>query len=148
MSTRTIPGRGLRVAELANEAGVSPATIRYYERVGLLPAPARTRTGDRVYTPEVADRLRFIQGCQRLGLRLADECPWFDDGEARFVDALSSAIAEGFRRAVIVSHVNTATAMTPRQVSSCLTAAVSSWPARCACCAGRAPTEAAGRYRC
>ena len=64
--------RGLRVAELAAVVGVRPDTIRYYERAGLLPPPGRTATGYREYEDAAVDRLRFIQGAQRLGLRLAD----------------------------------------------------------------------------
>jgi DNA-binding transcriptional MerR regulator len=71
MSTVTT-GRGLRVAELAAAVGLSPDTIRYYERAGLLPAPARTAAGYRVYDDSAVDRLRFVQGAQRLGLRLKD----------------------------------------------------------------------------
>jgi DNA-binding transcriptional MerR regulator len=66
------PERGLRVSELAAAVGVTPDTIRYYERVALLPAPARTRAGYRIYGHTAIDRLRFIQGAQRLGLRLAE----------------------------------------------------------------------------
>jgi DNA-binding transcriptional MerR regulator len=61
---------GLRVAELAALVGVSPDTIRYYERVGLLAPPPRSSAGYRRYPPDTAERVRFIQGCQRLGLRL------------------------------------------------------------------------------
>ena len=60
------------MAELASAVGVRPDTIRYYERAGLLPAPERTAAGYRSYDQRAADRLRFIQGAQRLGLRLAD----------------------------------------------------------------------------
>lgn len=63
---------GLRVAQVAEAVGVSPDTVRFYEREGLLAAPPRTAAGYRVYPPEVVDRLRFIQGCQRLGLRLRE----------------------------------------------------------------------------
>jgi DNA-binding transcriptional MerR regulator len=63
---------GLLVAELAAAAGVGPDTIRYYERAGLLAPPPRTSGGYRRFPPETVDRLRFIQGCQRLGLRLRD----------------------------------------------------------------------------
>ncbi len=72
MSTTTVPARGLRVAELAKAVGVAPDTIRYYERSGLLPAPARTPTGYRAYDTDAVERLRFIQGAQRLGLKLRD----------------------------------------------------------------------------
>lgn len=64
--------RGLRVAELAKLVGVRPDTIRYYERVGLLTAPPRSSSGYRHYPLAAADRVRFIQGCQRLGLRLRE----------------------------------------------------------------------------
>ncbi len=66
------PVRGMRVGELAEAAGVSPDTIRYYERAGLLEPPARTPAGYRAYPRAALERLRFIQGCQRLGLRLRD----------------------------------------------------------------------------
>ena len=69
--TTTAP-RGMRVAELARAAGVPADTIRYYERVGLLPPPARTAAGYRDYDAGAIDRLHFIQGAQRLGLRLVD----------------------------------------------------------------------------
>jgi DNA-binding transcriptional MerR regulator len=62
----------LRVGELAHEVGVAPDTIRYYERVGLLPPPSRTSSGYRTYGAEAIDRMRFIQGAQRLGLTLSD----------------------------------------------------------------------------
>ncbi len=68
----TTQARGLRVAELAAAAGMPPDTVRYYERAGLLPPPERTPAGYRNYDAGAVDRLRFIQGAQRLGLRLAD----------------------------------------------------------------------------
>lgn len=72
MSTRTVPDRGLRVAELAGLVGLSADTVRYYERAGLLPPPARTAAGYRAYDAGAVDRLQFIQGAQRLGLKLKD----------------------------------------------------------------------------
>ena len=64
--------RSLRVAELAAAVGVGTDTIRYYEKAGLLPAPARTPAGYRIYEADAVDRLQFIQGAQRLGLKLHD----------------------------------------------------------------------------
>lgn len=72
MSTTTARGRGLRVAEVAAAVGISPDTVRYYERAGLLPAPPRTASGYRAYDHTAVDRLQFIQGGQRLGLQLRD----------------------------------------------------------------------------
>lgn len=50
---------------------MKPDTIRYYERVGLLPPP-RTAADHRRYDDGTIDRLRFVQGAQRLGMRLVD----------------------------------------------------------------------------
>ena len=72
MGITTAPARGLRVADLAEAVGLSPDTIRYYERAGLLPPPARTPAGYRAYDTGAVDRLKFIQGAQRLGLKLRD----------------------------------------------------------------------------
>ena len=63
---------GLSVAELAALVGVRSDTIRYYERVALLPPPARTSGEHRRYGHDAVDRLLFIQGAQRLGLRLRE----------------------------------------------------------------------------
>jgi MerR family mercuric resistance operon transcriptional regulator len=62
----------MTVSMLADRVGVGPDTIRYYERVGLLPTPVRTPAGYRQYDESVVDRLRFIRGAQRLGLRLRE----------------------------------------------------------------------------
>lgn len=62
----------LTIGQLAVRAGVRPDTIRYYERVGLLPEPRRTGGDQRRYGSADADRLLFIRGAQRLGLRLAE----------------------------------------------------------------------------
>lgn len=62
----------LRVSELAGLVGVTSDTIRYYEKEGLLPLPARSPSGYREFDPELAERLRFIKGAQRFGLRLAE----------------------------------------------------------------------------
>ena len=60
----------MRIGELAWQLGVNPKTIRFYEAIGLLPEPSRTRGNYRDYTAEDADRLRFIKTAQRLGLSL------------------------------------------------------------------------------
>src|ERR1700689_2600472 len=62
----------LTVGQLAALAGVRADTIRYYERSGLLPEPNRTDGDHRRYGPADLDRMLFIRGAQRLGLRLAE----------------------------------------------------------------------------
>lgn len=63
---------GLTIGELATRAGVNIQTVRYYERRGLMPKPARTRAGYRQYQPDAADRLRFIRRAQGLGFSLEE----------------------------------------------------------------------------
>lgn len=70
--TTQAPVRGMRVSELAEAVGLTPDTIRYYERAGLLAPPARTAAGYRQFDQSAVDRIRFIQGAQRLGLTLDD----------------------------------------------------------------------------
>ena len=62
----------LTVAQLARSVGIKPDTIRYYEKAGLLPPAQRTAADHRRYDDAAVDRLRFIQGAQRLGLRLRE----------------------------------------------------------------------------
>jgi DNA-binding transcriptional MerR regulator len=64
--------QAMTVAELARVAGSSTDAVRHYERVGLLPPPPRSASGYRRYDVSAIDRLRFIQGAQRLGLRLRE----------------------------------------------------------------------------
>jgi DNA-binding transcriptional MerR regulator len=60
------------ISDLASCAGVSTDTLRYYERIGLLEPSGRTPAGYRLYGDDVAERLCFIAGAKRMGLRLDD----------------------------------------------------------------------------
>lgn len=62
----------LTIGQLAGRAGVNIQTVRYYERRGLMPRPARTGAGYRQYRPEAANRLRFIRRAQDLGFSLEE----------------------------------------------------------------------------
>lgn len=62
----------MRIGDLALATGVSPQTIRFYERRGLLPSPARELNGYRHYDDAIAGRLRFIRAAQTAGLTLAE----------------------------------------------------------------------------
>jgi len=57
----------MRISELADTVGVPASTVRYYERVGLLAAPARTASGYRDYDDDAASRLLFITRSRRMG---------------------------------------------------------------------------------
>jgi DNA-binding transcriptional MerR regulator len=60
------------ISRLADRVGVSTDTLRYYERLGLIPAPGRSVNGYRLYDEGVAERLHFIKSAQHMGLRLSD----------------------------------------------------------------------------
>ncbi len=60
-------GRGLTIGRLAASAGVHLETVRYYERIGLMPEPGRTPGGHRSYEPAHRQRLRFIRRSRELG---------------------------------------------------------------------------------
>ncbi len=62
----------MQIGKVAEAAEVSVQTIRYYERIGILPEPDRSRSGYRQYSPEVVQRLRFIQNAQDLGFTLKE----------------------------------------------------------------------------
>ena len=62
----------LTVSKLASQVGTSSDTLRYYERIGLLPEPARSAGGYRLYGDEAVERVRFIKRAQRFGLRLEE----------------------------------------------------------------------------
>ena len=60
----------MRRGELAQQSGCNIETVRFYERLGLLPAPPRTAGGHRDYAPEHLRRLTFIRRSRALGFTL------------------------------------------------------------------------------
>lgn len=62
----------MKIQELAQRADVSAKTIRYYEEIGILPAPVRTENNYREYGEQDVDRLRLVAGARRLNLSLDD----------------------------------------------------------------------------
>ena len=62
----------MRIGHLADKAGVAVDTVRYYEREGLLPEPARRPSGYRDYGDEELQQLRFVRRCKALGFTLEE----------------------------------------------------------------------------
>ena len=60
------------IGVLSERSGVNIETIRYYERVDLLPKPARSAGGYRLYQPADSERLCFIRRARDLGFSLVD----------------------------------------------------------------------------
>lgn len=104
----------LKIGELAKRCGVSPDTIRFYEREKLLPRPRRTASRYRVYGAEDEGRVRFIRQAQAIGLSLdnvrelvrerqlhtPDECQHVAELLRERIEVLDRQIAElrSFRR--------------------------------------------------
>ena len=62
----------MTIGKLADSAGVNVATVRYYERRGIIPEPPRTDSGYRQYNAGAVSRLRFIKRAQDLGFTLEE----------------------------------------------------------------------------
>jgi DNA-binding transcriptional MerR regulator len=62
----------LTVGDLAAQAHTTAKTVRYYERIGLLPSAERGENGYRYYSESQVHQLRFIRRAKRLGLTLAE----------------------------------------------------------------------------
>ena len=62
----------MKIGEVAKAAGVGIDAVRFYEREGLLPEPARRPSGYRVYSPDAVMDLRFIKRAKELGFSLKE----------------------------------------------------------------------------
>ena len=63
---------GLKIKDVADASGFSANTLRYYEQIGVLPEPARTAAGYRVYDQRTLERLAFIARAKQLGCTLEE----------------------------------------------------------------------------
>ncbi len=78
---------GLRTSQVADAAGVSRETLRYYERRGLLAAPDRSPGGHRQYDEQAVVTLRVIKAAQRLGFSLDEVADLIEVGRRRDRDS-------------------------------------------------------------
>src|SRR3954469_25007835 len=107
------------IGELAKTSSTKVVTIRYYERVGLLPPPPRTSGNYRAYDAEHVLQLRFIRRCRDLGftldqirdlLRMSSrkdqECAQVDRLAAAHLASVESKIADLERLALDLRRLN------------------------------------------
>jgi MerR family mercuric resistance operon transcriptional regulator len=64
--------RPLTIGTLAKAAGVHLETVRYYERIGLMPKPSRTASNYRDYGPEHVERLCFIRRAREIDFSIGE----------------------------------------------------------------------------
>lgn len=62
----------MKIGELTAELGISVDTLRYYEKIHLLPNIKRSAAGQREYSAEDMARVRFIKRAQKMGFSLDD----------------------------------------------------------------------------
>jgi MerR family copper efflux transcriptional regulator len=92
------------IHDLAQASGVSAKTIRYYESIGLLPAPPRAENNYRQYGADAVERLRFIVSARSLDFSLTDIAEFLsarDEGTLpckRVLDSIEGRIADIDRR--------------------------------------------------
>jgi DNA-binding transcriptional MerR regulator len=60
----------VKIGQIAKQSGVSVDTVRFYERVGVLPEPARRPSGYREYEQDTVQRIRLTRELQAIGLSL------------------------------------------------------------------------------
>ena len=60
----------LSIGKLSKQSGVNIETIRYYEKIGVMPAPGRSAGGFRIYEPDHLKRLSFVRRGRQLGFSL------------------------------------------------------------------------------
>ena len=62
----------LTIGKLAKRGKINIETIRYYERIGLIPKPPRTSSGYRIFTADTVNRVLFIKRAKELGFSLKE----------------------------------------------------------------------------
>lgn len=87
----------ITIGRLAKAAGVGVETVRFYERKGLMDAPARKASGYRQYDARAVERIRFIRSAQQVGFTLNEIHELLDlrdDKDARRGDVRERASAK------------------------------------------------------
>ncbi|MFD1379705.1 MerR family transcriptional regulator [Fodinicurvata halophila] len=84
----------LTIGRAAKAAGVRVATIRFYERRGLIAQPPKPESGYRTYPPDTMARIHFIRQAQEIGFSLAEVADLLSLRAAPTPTALTYAVAQ------------------------------------------------------
>lgn len=87
-------GSSLQIGEIATHSGVSVDTVRYYEKLKLLPLAARSSGGYRIFPAETVERIKFIKQAQEMGFSLDEVKQLFSTGGANQCRAVRELILE------------------------------------------------------
>lgn len=123
---------GMTIGEAAARTQCTPATIRYYEEIGLLRSVGRSANGRRAYGQPDLHRLRFIRRCRDLGFPIEDVRALLDVMDSRTPSCLSA-------RDLTLTHLQTVRVR--RNELEALERTLTAMAASCteACAAGATP---------
>lgn len=88
--------RDIAIGTLSSRSGCSVPTIRYYEKIDLLPSPGRASNGHRYYREDDVKRLTFIRRCRHFGFPIEEVramVSLFEDGDRACVEVRDMAQA-------------------------------------------------------
>ena len=131
----------LKIGEVAETAGVTVDTVRFYEQRGVLPAPERQPSGYRRYTSEAVERIRLTKSLQALSFTLdevVDALHTLDDGEA-------TCASERWRFERVLERIDAKVAELRRVRHDVVEALEACHAGHCTVCDGRFSTPGDGR---
>ena len=111
----------MNIAEVSKQYGLTADTLRYYERIGLLPAVARNKSGNRDYSEVDCERIEFIKCMREAGLSievLTKYMHLFLEGDSTLKERENLLIAERDRLQARLEHMQSTLERLNRKITA------------------------------
>ncbi len=111
----------MNIAEVSKQYGLTADTLRYYERIGLLPAVARNKSGNRDYSEVDCERIEFIKCMREAGLSievLTKYMHLFLEGDSTLKEREELLIAERDRLQARLEHMQSTLERLNRKITA------------------------------
>ena len=111
----------MNIAEVSKQYGLTADTLRYYERIGLLPAVARNKSGNRDYSEVDCERIEFIKCMREAGLSievLTKYMHLFLEGDSTLKEREELLIAKRDRLQVRLEHMQSTLERLNRKITA------------------------------
>ena len=111
----------MNIAEVSKQYGLTADTLRYYERIGLLPAVARNKSGNRDYSEVDCERIEFIKCMREAGLSievLTKYMHLFPEGDSTLKEREELLIAERDRLQARLEHMQSTLERLNRKITA------------------------------